>query len=84
MDKLEAAKIVDELIALGETFTYENFSSSKSQYGYPNSLKPEWIAFTTRCTSIVRKLFGEDSPADKTLNAGLAVRILGNDRDNSN
>lgn len=80
MDKLQAANLIDELIGDGETFTYENFST-KGQYGYPDAVKPEWVAFTTRCTSIIRKLFGEGSAADQVLRAGLKVPLLGNGQD---
>jgi predicted nucleotide-binding protein len=76
MDKLEAAKVINELITRAEMFTYENFST-KGKHGYPDALKPEWIAFTTRCTSIVRRLFGEGSAPDQVLVAGLRVDVLG-------
>lgn len=80
MDRLEAAKVVNELISYGETFTYQNFSS-KSQYGYPAAVTPEWITFTTSCIGIIRKLFGVGSAADEMLKAGMEVPVLGYGQD---
>ncbi|NQT56941.1 MAG: nucleotide-binding protein [Desulfobacteraceae bacterium] len=65
------------LIEQGEKFTYDNFSE-KGEYGYPVSYTPEWIAWKTRCKSIILRLFGESSPQDKAMDVALRVRVIGN------
>jgi predicted nucleotide-binding protein len=62
---------------MGSDFTYDNFSE-KSSSGYTTSFSPEWVAWQTRVESIVIKLFGEDSPQNKTMEKALAVRVIGN------
>ena len=69
-----------DLIELGNNFTYENFSA-KGQYGYPSSLSPEWVAWITRCDSIILKLFGKNSPQDKAIQTALRVHVIGNGDD---
>lgn len=68
------------LIESGDKFTYENFSE-KGQYGYPSSLTPEWVAWKTRCNSIILKLFGSGSPQDKAIETALRVHVIGNGPD---
>ncbi len=68
------------LIELGEKFTYENFSE-KGTYGYPSYFTPEWVAWITRCNSIVLKLFGQGSPQDKAIQTALGVKLIGNEPD---
>lgn len=68
------------LIESGDKFTYENFSE-KGHHGYPSSFTPEWVAWTTRCNSIILKLFGPGSPQDKAIETALRVRVIGNGPD---
>lgn len=69
--------ILEELLATGKTFTFSNFSS-KSESGFPDSYTPQWVAWTTRVSSVITKLFGPESAVSQILRAAESVRILGN------
>jgi predicted nucleotide-binding protein len=64
----------------GERFTYDNFSE-KSQHGYPNAYKPEWVAWRTRVTSVIDQLVGPASAPADMLKSALRVAVIGNGAD---
>jgi predicted nucleotide-binding protein len=76
----KAVEQLELIIEQGNHFTYENFSS-KGAYGYPASYTPEWVAWMTRCKSIILRLFGESSPQSNAMTTALNVKLLGNDHD---
>ncbi len=76
-------KEIDQLRTLleqGKQFTYENFSV-KGEYGYPSFFSPEWVAWETRCKSIILRLFGEGSPQDRAIDMAFSTETIGNKSD---
>ncbi len=71
-------KILDELIAQGERFNFQNFCAGVSQFGYPNSYSEEWIVWQSRAKTFIKAKFGEESVPAHTLERGLGIRVLGN------
>lgn len=72
-----------KLIAEGENFTYDN-SSSKGQYGCPESLSPQWLSWTGRAQMIVEATFGMDTAVGNMLTRGLTTEVIDYDRDQFN
>jgi len=80
-DTLEnAQQVIGILIETGNGFTYANFST-KSEYGYPNALRPEWTAWRTRVNGAIKALFGESSAPYQMVQAAEEAVILGNGED---
>lgn len=77
---IEPKKRLLALISEGEKFTYASFAT-RSEYGYPDAYKPEWIAWTARCKSTLQHLVGAESAPSEMLLAGLRVQVLGNGSD---
>jgi predicted nucleotide-binding protein len=71
-----AKKQIEKLIEIGNNFTYSNFSA-KSEYGYPESFTPEWVAWETRCNSVIEKLFGVESAQYKAIETAIDTATLG-------
>lgn len=69
---------ISALISQGESFTFENFST-KSRHGFVQAFTPEWVAWTTRCRSIITRLFGQHSAQHRSIEVGLNVQLIGND-----
>jgi predicted nucleotide-binding protein len=76
----KAKQQLQALIDSGNRFTFKNFSD-KSSYGYTSSYKPEWVAWRTRCRSVINKLFGPGSPQDNAMDAAFNVVLIGNGED---
>ena len=74
----KTSKIIDELIEQGEAFTFKNFCSGVSEYGYPNAYSEEWIVWQSRAKTFINAKFGEGSVPAQTLERGLGIRVLGN------
>lgn len=70
--------ILNELIEMGEQFTYKNFCSSFSQYGHPSSYSEDWLIWQSRSQTFIFAKFGESSIPAQTLKRGLGIRVLGN------
>jgi predicted nucleotide-binding protein len=70
-----AKKKLKVLIAIGNEFTYENFSE-KGNHGYPSSLTPDYIAWETRCNGIIVKLFGENSAQDNAMKKAMETEVI--------
>ncbi len=69
-------EMITVLLAEGEGFTYQNFSS-KGEYGYPAAFSPEWVAWVTRVRSLIKRLFGPESAPLDLLRAGDEVGLVG-------
>lgn len=74
---------LDQLIAEGEEFTFENFAR-KSERGYPESLSPTWFSWCARSKLIVEHTFGMNSAIGEILQDGLDIAVLGNGQDKFN
>ena len=72
----DAKKKVRELLALGDSFTYANFSK-KGEYGYPEALDPAWISWTARVDGAIRSLFGPDSASANLIKEAQSVSLIG-------
>lgn len=70
------AEKINALVSQGESFTYENFAT-KSEHGYPDAVVAEWIAWQTRVSGAIKRLFGADTAPMDMLKAGLGVHLLG-------
>jgi predicted nucleotide-binding protein len=70
-----------ELIAEGNTFTYNNFWATKTDNGYPSSFSSKYIAWKTKVESLITATFGKSSPIFETFKAGDAVHVLRNGED---
>lgn len=71
---------IAELLARGESFTYEN-SSVKSEYGYPSSFTRDFITWQSLVRSTIGSMFtGGQQPA-RIVEEALAVPVIGNGRD---
>jgi predicted nucleotide-binding protein len=75
-------KAINNLIEEGEQFTFKNFCSSWSEYGYPASYSEEWIIWQSRAKTFLSAKFGEKSVPAQTLERGLGYRLLRNGEDN--
>jgi len=75
------AEKINKLISQGEWFTYDNFAT-KGEYGYPDALTSEFVAWRTRVKSSVFSLFGVNSAPMDMLKLGLGVLLIGFGRDN--
>jgi predicted nucleotide-binding protein len=71
-------EILNNLIEEGEQFTYSNFCSTRSEYGYPASYSEEWVIWQSRAKTFLNAKFGEESIPAQTLQRGLGYRLLGN------
>jgi predicted nucleotide-binding protein len=71
---------VKSLLDEADRFTYESFSE-KSQNGYPSSLSPSWIRWTSRVDSAIRALFGPDAAPVRMIETGHGVVVIGNGED---
>lgn len=72
--------ILRSLVEEGEKFTYKNFCSSFSQYGFPATYSQEWVVWRTRVESFIKSRFGENSVPYEALSKGLGIRVLGNEQ----
>lgn len=72
---------LNKLIEEGEGFTYRNFCSSRSEYGYPTSYSEAWVIWESRTKTFLHAKFGEESVPSQTLQRGLGYRVLGNGED---
>ncbi|MEX1159546.1 MAG: nucleotide-binding protein [Balneolaceae bacterium] len=81
MDKSLLKKRLTKLLEQGNEFSYR--SLPKGEYGYPNRLPPEWIAWEQRVNNIVSSSFAPDSaPATLIRKASKStIHILGNGQD---
>lgn len=70
--------ILNELIEMGEKFTFRNFCAGVSQYGHPNAYSESWVIWQSRAQTFIFAKFGESSIPAQTLKRGLGVRVLGN------
>lgn len=67
---------LEKLLAEGQEFTFQNFAILKD--GFPKAHTPAWVAWTTRVTSIISKMFGEGSAVFHILESARNVATLGN------
>ncbi|WP_200912637.1 TIR domain-containing protein [Methylobacterium sp. Leaf99] len=78
---MEGAKnIIQELIHSGERFNFQNFASHSS-YGYPMAYTIPWIAWKTRVSGAIERLFEANSPASRLIKSAQAEVVIGNDAD---
>lgn len=78
---MEGAKnVFEELISAGMKFTFKNFAS-KTQYGNAAAVTPEWVAWRTRVTGAIERLFEPDSAPVQLIRMGQRVRVIGNGDD---
>ena len=75
-----ASAKIEKLIAESSAFDFHNFST-KSDYGYPDAYKPDWVAWRARVTGAINSLFGEGSAPAKMVRQGGQVHVLGNGSD---
>ena len=68
-------KEIPELLAEGEKFTFQNFST-KSNFGYPNSFSAEWLVWTHR-VGLLSDRISDSSPIRHSIKSGLNVKLLG-------
>lgn len=79
--KLEGArKSIEELFSAGVEFKFKNFST-KSKYGNTAAFTPEWIAWRTRVTGAIERLFEPNSAPVRLIKTGGAVPLIGNGED---
>ena len=71
---------IEELVAEGEKFTYDNFSE-KSKYGYTADLSPAWIRWRTRVGGLIENICAPKSAPIEILSAAAAVELRGNGDD---
>ena len=76
-----AKQKIEELMAQGKEFTYENFATKDREYGYPDAFSPAWVAWCTRVQGAITTLFGSDTPPANMLKTAAEVELLGNGRD---
>lgn len=76
IDKPRLQKLVQD----GEKFSYQNFCSSRSEYGYPQALSHEWLIWTGRLEHLCSEL-GPNNPASRNITIGLKTVVLGNGED---
>ncbi len=67
---------LEKLLADGQEFTFQNFAIIED--GFPRAHTPSWVAWTTRVTSVISKMFGEDSAVFQILRSAQSVMTLGN------
>lgn len=67
---------IKSLIEEGQSFNYGNFSP-KGEYGYPSSLKAEYVAWKTKVENLIVSLFGKSSPLFETYKKGDSVPVIG-------
>ncbi|MEC1756234.1 nucleotide-binding protein [Schinkia azotoformans] len=68
--------LLEELLGKGQEFNYENFST-KGEYGYPESIKPGYIAWKTRVETVLMDTFGKSSPVFEMFKKNEEFRITG-------
>lgn len=81
MDKSLLKKRLQKLLEEGKKYSYRDLP--KGEYGYPNRLPPDWVAWEQRVKNIITSSFAPDS-APATLirkGSGSTVHILGNGED---
>jgi predicted nucleotide-binding protein len=76
----EALVKVEELIRLGEKFTYANFSA-KSRHGYPSHYLPDWVAWRARVNGAITSMFEATSAPVQMVQAGSRLQVIGNGAD---
>lgn len=74
---------VETLLQQGREFTYENFATFSTTFStpYPEHYSPQWIAWTTRVTQLIRVCTGKGSAALQVLNVATGKNLLGNGED---
>ena len=73
----DTLETLSKLIEEGQTFTYQNFCSSRGEYGYPESYSEEWLIWQNRTKTFIDAKFGQDSVPAQTIDKGLRIRTLG-------
>ena len=71
---------IKQLIEEGKSFDYDNFSL-KGEFGYPSSLKVEYVAWKTKAENLLLSLFGKTSPLFETYKKGDSVYVIGYEPD---
>ena len=69
-----AIKQLEYLVAMGESFTYDNFSEKSG--GYTSILSPDWIMWTVRSAEVVEQYFGSDSTYAKLIIEALNIKLI--------
>lgn len=72
-------EVLEQLIEIGGSFTYENFRSATSDYGYPAAISEEWVIWQARAKTFLIAKFGEHSVPAQTLEKGLKLSLLGHE-----
>jgi predicted nucleotide-binding protein len=80
---LDIKKLLEDLLNSGNDFNYDNFSV-KGQYGYPESIKPEYIAWKTRAETVLIDAFGKSSPVFEMFKKNEEFRLKGYGSDQFN
>jgi predicted nucleotide-binding protein len=71
----DAKENIELLLERGKKFNYANFST-KGQYGYPEALSPDWVAWTTRVKGALGGLFGETAAPTTLLKSASRVPLI--------
>jgi predicted nucleotide-binding protein len=71
---------LQDLLATGEQFTYENFSI-KGKFDYPAAYTTDFIAWHTKAEGAIHKLFGTDSAPGGKFTKGNQITLIGNGAD---
>ena len=81
MDKSLLKNRLTKLLEQGKEFSYR--SLPKGEYGYPNRLPPEWVAWEQRVNNIISSSFAPDSAPTTLIKKGSSstIHILGNEQD---
>jgi len=71
-------KMLQDLLATGEQFTYANFSYKRSgRRVYPTAYTEDFSAWHTNAEGAIQELFGADSPPGRKFTSGNQVRLIG-------
>lgn len=68
---------VQQAFSVGESFTYETFSS-KTSSGFPTAFTPDYLAWRILAEELVAEVGGSGSPMSRTFGEGLRIQVLGN------
>jgi len=76
----DALKKVEQLLEMGNNFTFENFAT-KSSHGNTSHYLPEWVAWRARVTGAIEGLFDSNSAPVTMVQAAARLQVIGNGPD---
>ena len=77
----DAGDLITDLIFQGNQFTYENFTSSRTAYGYPESLSADFLVWRSDVISLILQTCRPGSSPHVLLEAAGAVAVMRNGSD---